>query len=202
LEIEVLEFPRISSFHFTEVKKSNTDGLKEALLHHLVKGRIFTENNGQNAIRAIKEFYEEKGYPNAVVHLKESPDPVLLNALRITFDIDRRNKVKVMLIDFEGNENISDRKLKKLMEFTNEKKKLFKKSILSEKGFEEDKKRIVAYYKTKGFHDARIISDSIWRSFILRLVRSLNTWVESIFCFRLKLKRWFTKFNTKIWTGH
>ncbi len=164
LEIEVFELPRVSDYHFKGIKKSSQNELKEIANHHLSKGRIFTKNNKQNALRAIKEFYEEKGYPNAVIHLKETTDPVLQNAVQLTFDIDRRNKVKVMLIQFEGNENISDRKLKKLMEFTNEKKKLFKKSILTETGFEEDKKRIIAYYKTKGFQDAQIMSDSIWMS--------------------------------------
>jgi outer membrane protein insertion porin family len=164
LEIEVFEFSRIGGYSFTGVKKSNLDELNEAVNDHLVKGRIFTENNRTNAVRAIKEFYTEKGYPNAVVTLKEKTDPILQNAVQLNYDIDKREKVKIMMIDFEGNENISDRKLKKLMAFTNEKKKLFKKSILTETGFEEDKKRIIAFYKTKGFQDARIKSDSIWVS--------------------------------------
>ncbi len=164
LEIEVLELPRVSKYHFSGVKKSTLDELKKSVADHVNEGRIFTEHNKQNSINALKEFYEDKGYPNAVVTIKESIDPVHQNAVKINFDIDRREKVKVMLIDFKGNENISDRNLKKLMTFTNEKKKLFKKSILTETGFEEDKKRIVAHYKTKGFQDAKIISDSIWTS--------------------------------------
>lgn len=164
LEIEVFEFPRIGSYSFTGVKKSDLDGLQEAVNDHLVKGSVFTAHSRQNAMLAIKEFYAEKGYPNAVVALKETPDPILQNAIQLTYDIDKRDKVKVMMIDFVGNKNINDRKLKKLMEFTNEKKKLFKKSILTETGFEEDKKRIIAFYKTKGFQDAAIKSDSIWIS--------------------------------------
>ncbi len=164
LEIEVFEFPRIGSYSFTGVKKSKLDELKESVQHHLVKGRVFTEQNKQNALMAITEYYNEKGYPNAIIKLKENPDPFFENSVELTYDIDKRNKVKVMLIDFIGNHTISDRKLKKLMEFTNEKKKLFKKSLLTEVGFEEDKKRIIAYYKTQGFQDAKITSDSIWMS--------------------------------------
>lgn len=140
LEIEVFEFSRIGGYFFTGVKKSNLNELKEAVRDHLIKGRIFTEHNRTNVVLAIKEFYAEKGYPNAVIFLKETPDPILQNAVQLNYDIDKRDKVKVLMIDFEGNQNISDRKLKKLMEFTNEKKKLFKKSILTETGFEEDKK--------------------------------------------------------------
>lgn len=162
LEIEVFELPKVSKFHFKGVKKSNLDELKEVISDHVLEGRIFTAHHKQNSINAIKEYYEDKGYSNAVVTLKESPDPVLENSIQLTFDIDKREKVKITLIDFKGNETISDRKLKKLMTFTNEKKKLFKKSILTETGFEEDKKRIIAYYKTQGFQDAEIVSDSIW----------------------------------------
>lgn len=164
LEIEVFELPRLAAYDLTGIKKSNKEDLREILNGHLPKGRIFTAHNKQNSIRAIKTFYEEKGYPNAVVFLKEKPDPVLENAIRLSFDIDKRDKVKITRINFKGNENISDRKLKKLMEFTNEKKKLFKKSILTETGFEEDKKRIIAFYQTKGFQDAQVVSDSIWVS--------------------------------------
>jgi len=164
LEIEVFELPRIAAFGFTGVKKSHKEELRKELGRHLPEGRIFTAHNKQNAIRSIKAFYEDKGYPDAVISLKEKPDPLLQNAIQLNFDIDKRDKVKIAKINFEGNENISARKLKKLMDFTNEKKKLFKKSILTETGFEEDKKRIIAFYKTKGFQDAKVVSDSNWIS--------------------------------------
>lgn len=156
LEIEVLELPRLSDFQLKGIKKSEQPELKSIVADHLIKGRILTAYNRQNAINAIKAHYNEKGFPNTVVQIKETPDSVLKNAIQLILDIDKRNKVKVALIHFEGNEQISSRKLKKQMEFTSEKRELFKKSRLTDAGFETDKKSILAYYKSKGFQDAVI----------------------------------------------
>ena len=156
LEIEVLELPRLSDFHFKGLKKSELSEVKSIVNDHLIIGRILTAYSRQNAINAIKEFYAEKGFPNAAVFVDEKPDPILKNAVQITFDVDKRNKVKVALIHFEENDQISSHKLKKQMQFTSEKRELFKKSRLTEVGFEADKKSIIAYYKSKGFQDATI----------------------------------------------
>ncbi len=164
LEIKVQEHPRLSAFTLKGLKKTDVEKLSELIKPHLPEGRILTTYNKQNAIEAIRLYYEEKGYPNAVIQTNTREDNRFENAIILQFDIDKRNKVKVMQIEIEGNKNISDRKLKKLMTFTNEKRKLFKKSLLTETGFAADKKRILEFYRTKGFQDAKIISEDIRHS--------------------------------------
>src|SRR5690606_12345971 len=63
-----------------------------------------------------------------------------------------------------GNDNIKARKLRKKMENTKRKSKLFASSKLVKSDYEADKKSIVAFYNTQGFRDAVIVRDSVWRN--------------------------------------
>lgn len=163
LEIVVQERARLSSHSYKGAKKSHHDDLNEAVNAYLVKGGIVTENIKTNAQTAIKEYYVEKGYLDANVAVKEQADPKKVNSVRLVFDIDRGKRVKIQNITFSGNDNLSARKLRKQMEETNRKWKIFSSSKLVQKEYNRDKINIINKYNTVGFRDARVINDSIWR---------------------------------------
>ena len=163
LEIVVRERPRLSGHTYSGTKKSHHDDLNEAVNAYLVKGGIVTENIKTNAKTAIEEYYVGKGYLDVKVNVKEENDPKKINSVRLTFDVDRSKKVKIQNITFTGNENLSARKLRKQMEKTNRKRKIFSSSKLIREEYEKDKKLIIEKYNNVGFRDARIIKDSIWR---------------------------------------
>jgi outer membrane protein insertion porin family len=163
LEIVVEERPRLSRHSFKGAKKANHDDLNEEVNKYLLKGGIVTENVKTNAINAIKGYYKGKGYLDVQVTATEIPDEKIINSVRIEFDIDKRERVKIQDIEFAGNDNVKRSKLLKKLENTHRKSKLFSKSKLVRADFDADLANIISFYNTIGFRDARIINDTFWR---------------------------------------
>jgi outer membrane protein insertion porin family len=162
LEIVVQERPRLARHSFKNVKKSRHDELNDEVNKYLLKGGIVTDNVKTNAVNAIKEYFQGKGYLDVEVNVEELPDDKLVNAVKLVFDVDKGKKIKIQDITFSGN-TIKSKKLRKKMDNTKPKRKLFSSSKYIRKDYEADKKTIINYYNTLGFRDAQIASDSIWR---------------------------------------
>lgn len=163
LEIVVTERPSLSVFSYKGAKKSQHDDLNAVVNRFLLKGAIVTESNKVNAANGIEKFYREKGYLDAKVKVEEIPDNSHPNSVRLVFDVEKNKRVKIQNITFSGNANAKSGKLRRKMDKTHRKWKIFSSSKLVRDEYEEDKKAIVKYYNTIGYRDARIVSDSIWR---------------------------------------
>lgn len=163
LIIRVKERSRYSRHSYKGVKKNKHEDLNELVRTHLIKGSVVTENDKTNALNAIKAFFVEKGYLDTEVTVEELQDERRPNNVRLIFDIDQGDKVKIKEIAFNGNEELVDKKLRKQMKNTKQKSALFKKSVLIKDDYEEDKESIIAYANNVGFRDARILSDSMYR---------------------------------------
>ncbi len=164
LEIAVQELPRYTRHSFVGVKKNQHDDLNAIVNKFIQKGAILTDNVRASLVYALENHYVEKGYLNARVQIKTYPDEKTLNAVRLEFVIDQRKKVNIQAINFYGNTQVKAKILRKKMKDTHEKKRLFKKSKLVRKTYEDDKRKIEAYYNTIGYRDARIVRDSISRN--------------------------------------
>jgi len=164
LEIVVQELPRYTRHSFIGVKKSKHDDLNGVINKFLQKGAILTENVKATLIYKLEEYYVEKGFLDAKVSINAFPDERSTNSVRLEFVIAKAQKVKIRSISFTGNYSVKAKTLRKKMKETHEKKKIFKKSKLIRDNYEEDKIKIETYYNNIGYRDARITSDSIWRS--------------------------------------
>ncbi|MBD0364818.1 MAG: BamA/TamA family outer membrane protein, partial [Flavisolibacter sp.] len=122
VEINVQELPKLGNFTFKGIRKTEADELKGKV--GLVKSTIITENTRRNAVEAIRKYYIEKGFKNVQVRIEEKPDPTLANANALTFNIDKGPKVRINEINFFGNENVSELKLKREMKGTKEMSKI------------------------------------------------------------------------------
>ncbi len=163
LEIRVKELPRYMRHSYKGVKKSKHDDLNDVVNKYIQKGAILTENSKASLKYAMEEHFIDKGYRNAIVTIKSFPDERSTNGVRLEFDINRGKRVKIKDITFAGNTHVKDRVLRKKMKGTSRTKRVFKKSKLVRKDFDEDKEKLETYYNTLGFRDARIAKDSIWR---------------------------------------
>lgn len=163
LEIRLEERPRLSRHTFRGAKKGFHDDLTEEVDKFLLKGGIVTENVKVNAQEGIRDYYIGKGFLDAEVDVYEYPDSLRPNSVYLVFDVDRGDKVKIQDITFSGNENIIDKKLRKKMENTKRRRRLFASSKLIADEYETDQVSIIDFYNTIGFRDARIINDSLWR---------------------------------------
>lgn len=162
LHIELKQRPRITDIHFHGVKKSEREDLQAKL--GLVKGSQITPNLIDRAKLIIKKHFDEKGFKNAEVNIIETEDKEHEDQVYVNVNIDKKEKVKVHLITIDGNEILSDKKLKRIMKKTNEKGKLVNlfrtKKFINEK-YEEDKQKIIDKYNELGYRDAIILVDSV-----------------------------------------
>ncbi len=163
LNIKVVERPRIAKHSFQGVKKGTHEDLNKIVTRFLPEGTIVTDNAKNNVERGISNFFIEKGYLDTKVKTKEEREDSLLNSVRLKFVIDRGKKVKIQDITFVGNKNVKASKLRKLMDKTKRRWKLFSSSKFIKKDYDEDKLSIIKYYNTIGFRDAIITKDTTWR---------------------------------------
>ncbi len=161
LNIDLAERTRLSKFRFTGIKKSNAEDIKDGLSLRL--GAILTENLLQNTHNIVRKYYTDKGFRQCEVILEQKPDSLIPNSVMLNIIINKGKKVKISEIDIKGNSKITDKKVKRAMKDTKEKKfwRIFSASKFLDKKFEEDKDKIIAAYNAKGFRNARIVSDTV-----------------------------------------
>lgn len=122
VEIAVQERPKLGSFKFEGIKKSEAEELEKKTA--LIRSTIITENTRRNAVEAIEKFYIEKGFQKVDVRVEEKPDPSLVNSNALVFHISKGKKVRVNEVKLYGNTEVPDLKLKKQMKGTKEMTKI------------------------------------------------------------------------------
>lgn len=163
LRINLIERPTLFRYTFTGIKKTQQEDLSEILDDIIKKGEIVNFNKKSLAIDKIKEYYIDKGHLDVAVDIEETEDKNKDNAVRLIFNVDKKERVKVNAITFAGNESVKERKLRKLMKETKRKGTFLRKSKYIKENYEEDKQKIIAHYNKNGMRDAVIVNDSIWR---------------------------------------
>ncbi|MFC6996827.1 outer membrane protein assembly factor BamA [Rufibacter roseus] len=163
LDFFLTERPRLSRFDFDGISKSQAEDLRKKI--SLNKGRVVTDDLLSSTRTIVQRFFQEKGFLNTQVVIRQTPDSVIANSVALDIKVDKGEKVKIGEIDFEGNEAFSDRKLKRQLKETKEKKfyKVFTSSKFRKAEFEEDKKLLIDFYNKEGYRDAAVISDSIYK---------------------------------------
>ncbi len=162
LDIALRQQPRMSELRFDGVKGGEKKDLTERL--GMAEGQQITPNIIARVKQIVERYYSAKGFKNVKVNVLQQPDLSKENQEIITIAVDRRNKVKVHKIHVEGNEVLSDNKVKRAMKKTNEDGNLlnlFKQKKFVESDYLDDKKRIIDKYNELGYRDAKIISDSV-----------------------------------------
>lgn len=134
----------------------------------LKPGKKITEDLISSVKHNVKKQYVDKGFADAQVSIKNTPNAKDTNMMDWTIEVQRGKRVKIDHIEFEGNEHVSDSKLrKKAFKDTKQKRFLlgiFKPSRFIKEKYEEDKKNLVKYYNSLGYRDAEVVSDSVWRN--------------------------------------
>ncbi|MFK7776434.1 MAG: outer membrane protein assembly factor BamA [Saprospiraceae bacterium] len=155
LEIEVLELPVLKNFSIKNIKKSEREDLTASLKKHLIEGTIISPSEEGYSKKIIKEYFVKKGFLDVTILIEKTPCSHEKNCHKIVFEVRKNEKVKINNIAFTGNKTVSKKRLKKLME-TKSKPQIFKKPFFIQEDFETDKKRILAYYASLGYRDAKI----------------------------------------------
>jgi len=161
LNIHLQERPRLSSVNYIGTSKSETNKLKERL--KLQKGTQVTDFLIANTQTIVENYFKEKGFYNIDVNVLQRDDLTEENSVIIDINMDRNNKIKIKNIFIEGNVALSDKKVKKAIKESKEKRlrNFFKSSKYIEDNWKEDKITLISKYNENGYRDALIITDSV-----------------------------------------
>jgi len=163
LEVMLRERPRVMNWAVTGVPKGKSKDLVDEVLK-LKRGHELSDHIIDRNIKLIKEHFGEKGFLDCEVEVKIEPDTVIKQAVNVTFDVDKKQRVRIGEIIFEGNEVFPDKRLARTFKKTHKVSPWFwQKTKFNEKDYEEDKELLLDFYNSKGYRNANILSDSVYR---------------------------------------
>ena len=161
--------PRVSAINYIGLKKSEREDMEQKL--GLLKGNQITPNMIDRAKILAKKYFDDKGYKNADIQITQRDDVTAKNQVILDIFVDKKEKMKVHEIIIEGNEKLSDSKIKgglfrkgafakiheagKLSSFLKSKK-------YTPERYKEDKQKLIEKYNELGYRDAVILEDSVW----------------------------------------
>jgi len=119
LNIDLREKPRLSKYSFKGVKKAEADNLKDEI--KIATGDVVTENLITTTKNRIQKYFKDKGYLDTEVLIDQQPDTIKANSVILTYNIDKKDRVRIYQIDVQGNEFMNDRQVLRTLKKTKEK---------------------------------------------------------------------------------
>ncbi len=163
LEVMLRERPRVMNWSVSGVSKNKSRDLIDEVLK-LKRGHELSDHIIDRNIKLLKQHFGEKGFLDCEVGVKIEPDTVVKQAVNVTFDVEKKQRVRIGEITFSGNEAFPAKRLARTFKKTHKVSILFwQKTKFNEKEYEEDKELLLDFYNSKGYRNANIISDSIYR---------------------------------------
>ena len=161
--------PRVSAINYNGLKKSEREDMDSKL--GIMRGSQITPNMIDRAKILAKKYFDDKGYNNAEIEIIQRDDVTSKNEVILDVNVDKKAKMKVRKIIFEGNDQLSDSKIKGNMfkksafgkineagKFRN----FFKAKKYTPERYEEAKQALIDKYNELGYRDATILEDSVW----------------------------------------
>ena len=169
LTIHLAARPRISAINYYGLKKSERQDLESKL--GIIRDSQITPNMLDRARILAKKYFDDKGYKNADINITQRDDVTGNNEVILDVTVDKKSKMRVRKIIFQGNEQLSDKKIKggmfkkgafgKINE-AGKFKNFFKAKKFTPERYDEAKKALIDKYNELGFRDASILEDSVW----------------------------------------
>ena len=162
LEVFLKERPRVYNWDFEGISKGKKKDLLDKL--KLKRGSELSDYIIDKNKKLIKSYWAEKGFRNTEVDVRIDNDTLRPGqAVNVTFLVDRKSKVKIGKINFTGNEQFKDKRLRRTFKKTHQKSiNIFKGAKLNENDYETDKDLLIDFYNSKGYRNATIVRDSIY----------------------------------------
>ena len=171
LHVSLAMRPRVSVINYVGLKKSEREDMENKL--GLLKGAQITPNMIDRAKILAKRYFDNKGFKNADIEIRQRDDVSNKNQVILDVIIDKKEKMKVRDIIIEGNAQLPSRKIKGgflrkgAFAKTHEAGKLsslFKAKKFTPERWAADKKKLIEKYNELGFRDATILEDTVWNA--------------------------------------
>ena len=161
LELNIIERPTLTDVTVYGVKKGKVAEIIDDT--DLKKGKKITQSLINNTENYLQNKYKKKGFLNTRVTIATAIDTSETNAQKMVVNIKKGEKVKIKDIVFEGNEQLSSKKLRKSLKKTKKKKfyRVLKRSKFIEDDYQADLTSLIETYAENGYRDARIVSDTV-----------------------------------------
>ena len=169
LHIHLKMNPRVSTVNYYGLKKSEREDMEKKL--GILVGAQITRDMLDRAKLIAKSYFDDKGFKNAEIDVQQRPDVTKEDFVILDFIVDKKQKMKVREIIIDGNNALSDKKIKGgflrkgALAKTHEAGKMssfFKSKKFTSDRWKEDKKKLIAKYNEHGYRDAVILEDSVW----------------------------------------
>ena len=160
LKINIKEYPIISNIN---IEGEKTNKFKELLLERISskeKGPFIKEVLEKDISNA-KSLYEFLGFNRAEIDAKFKE--ISNNQVEVFFFIEKGERLKITEIQFIGDKKIRDKRLRDVIASEENKfwKFLSKNTILNNNNIELDKRLLSNYYKSIGYYDIKVLSESV-----------------------------------------
>ncbi len=168
LRFNLQDLKELGEVKFTGRGISKSKAEKIAKDNKLVPGTKITSNLVSTVKHKIPQEYINKGFADAHVTIQDKVNAADPNLVDWTINVEKGKRIKIAHIEFEGNNNFTDKKLlKKGFKETKQRgldiMRIFTYSKFVPEKYEADKNNLINFYQSEGFRDAQIVSDSIWR---------------------------------------
>ena len=158
--VQVQEYPRINKVVIDGHRKIKKEKIEEKI--DLFPGQVIIPRKIFDIRRNLLDLYFDEGYTLAEVTCTTS-DPDTANRIDLLVDVNEGRKVKIREISFVGNNNFTDKKLRRRLKKTKQ-KSLFRSGEFDQTEYEEDQELLIDFYRQQGYRDAQVIGDSLYYS--------------------------------------
>src|SRR5690606_38448614 len=161
--IHVVEQPRLTRIDIEGLSKTQTDEVRKRLNENT--GRIVNQNLYNTTRNTIRRYLAEKSFLYPDIDITAVRDTAQLNNQILKVVVDRNRKVRAHRINFEGNEEFSDRQLRKFFKGVRQRNwwRFWGPGKFKEEKYEEAKDNLIAKLHDREYRDAEILSDSVSR---------------------------------------
>lgn len=156
---EVRELPIIRDLVFDGLKAITEADVLKAFRENRIgvsKEAVFDPVKVTSSRRLIRELLAAKGYPNATVEIET--DEVSQTSTALTYKINQGERVRIVEIDFEGNQIFSDGALRSQLKYIKEAGLISRvkgEDVLDRRKLEADLYNVTNFMRSKGYLNAR-----------------------------------------------
>jgi outer membrane protein insertion porin family len=158
LIVSVQEYPRLNDVIYEGNEKIKTKNIEKEII--FIRGQVISSHVINKAVRKLEKMYDEEGYYNAEIDVSTRPAD---DNIDVIFTINEGKKVRINNIEFVGNDNFSDWTLQRQMKETKARTwyRFYVSGKFDDEKFEEDKQKLLKFYRDKGFRDIRILDTEL-----------------------------------------
>jgi len=159
LKITVKEYAVINNVNL-EGEKSTSVKEKILKLLELKSKESFRENKLTEDINTLKKVYASMGFN--FVNVEAKVEKFDNNRVNLVYFIEKGKKTNISKISFIGDKKVKEKRLRELIVSEEYKfwKFLSKNTFLNNNNIELDKRLLLTYYKSIGYYDVQVLSNS------------------------------------------